>query len=42
VTVRTPAKPGRCKIYWKMADEQGRTLFPLKRPIFLDVQVGGS
>jgi hypothetical protein len=42
VTVRTPAEPGRCKIYWKMADEQGRTLFPLKRPIFLDVQVGGS
>lgn len=42
VTVRTPSTPGRCKIYWKMADEQGRTLFPLKRPIFLDVQVGGS
>ncbi|RSM47920.1 hypothetical protein DMB66_47330 [Actinoplanes sp. ATCC 53533] len=42
VTVRTPAEPGRCKIYWKMADEQGRTLFPLKRPIFLDVQVGSS
>jgi hypothetical protein len=42
VTVQTPGKPGRCKIYWKMADEQGRTLFPLKRPIFLDVQVGAS
>ncbi|MGN9777512.1 NBR1-Ig-like domain-containing protein [Micromonospora sp. H33] len=42
VTVRTPSKPGRCKIYWKMADEQGRTLFPLKRPVFLDVRVGVS
>ncbi|PZG02917.1 NBR1-Ig-like domain-containing protein [Micromonospora deserti] len=41
VTVRTPSKPGRCKIYWKMADEQGRTHFPLKRPVFLDVRVGG-
>lgn len=41
VTVRTPSTPGRCKIYWKMADEQGRTLFPLKRPVFLDVRVGG-
>lgn len=40
VPVRTPGKAGRCKIYWKMADEQGRTLFPLKRPIFLDVRVG--
>ncbi|XVU28002.1 NBR1-Ig-like domain-containing protein [Actinoplanes sp. CA-054009] len=39
VSVRTPATPGRCKIYWKMADEQGRTYFPLKRPIFLDVLV---
>ncbi|MEW2383807.1 NBR1-Ig-like domain-containing protein [Micromonospora sp. NPDC047707] len=42
VTVRTPSKPGHCKIYWKMADEQGRTHFPLKRPVFLDVRVGGS
>ncbi|WP_211303914.1 NBR1-Ig-like domain-containing protein [Pseudosporangium ferrugineum] len=40
VPVRTPGGPGRCKIYWKMADEQGRTLFPMKRPIFLDVRVG--
>jgi len=40
VSVRTPSQPGRCKIYWKMADEQGRTLFPLKRPVFLDVRVG--
>ncbi|TDC85447.1 transcriptional regulator [Micromonospora sp. KC606] len=42
VAVRTPNAPGTCKIYWKMADEQGRTLFPLKRPVFLDVQVGSS
>ncbi|TDB76720.1 NBR1-Ig-like domain-containing protein [Micromonospora sp. KC723] len=42
VPVRTPGTPGTCKIYWKMADEQGRTLFPLKRPVFLDVRVGSS
>ncbi|TDB82731.1 NBR1-Ig-like domain-containing protein [Micromonospora sp. KC721] len=42
VSVRTPGTPGTCRIYWKMADEQGRTLFPLKRPVFLDVRVGGS
>ena len=42
VSVQTPSEPGRCRIYWKMADEQGRTLFPLKRPIFLDVRVGDS
>ncbi|MEU4422422.1 NBR1-Ig-like domain-containing protein [Actinoplanes sp. NPDC024001] len=40
VTVRTPAGPATCKIFWKMADEQGRTMFPAKRPIFLDVRVG--
>jgi hypothetical protein len=42
VTVRTPGKPGRCKIFWKMADEQGRMLFPLKRPVYLDVRVGAK
>ncbi|WP_157740007.1 NBR1-Ig-like domain-containing protein [Micromonospora narathiwatensis] len=42
VSVRTPGTPGSCKIYWKMADEDGRMFFPLKRPIFLDVRVGGS
>jgi hypothetical protein len=42
VTVRTPARPGRCKIFWKMADEQGRMLFPLKRPVYLDVRVGAK
>lgn len=41
VTVRTPGRPGRCKIFWKMVDEQGRMLFPAKRPVFLDVRVGG-
>jgi hypothetical protein len=40
VTVRTPDKPARCKIFWKMVDEQGRMLFPAKRPVFLDVRVG--
>ncbi|MBO3742154.1 NBR1-Ig-like domain-containing protein [Actinoplanes flavus] len=40
VEVRTPGTAGPCKIFWKMADEQGRTFFPLKRPIFLDVRVG--
>jgi hypothetical protein len=39
VPVRTPDGPAACKIYWKMADEQGRTFFPAKRPIFLDVRV---
>lgn len=42
VPIRTPSRPGNCKIYWKMADEQGRMLFPLKRPIFVDIRVGGS
>ncbi|MEV0155408.1 NBR1-Ig-like domain-containing protein [Micromonospora sp. NPDC050686] len=42
VSVRTPSEPGGCKIYWKMADEDGRMFFPLKRPVFLDVRVGGS
>ncbi|WP_203737883.1 NBR1-Ig-like domain-containing protein [Actinoplanes italicus] len=39
VPVDTPAGPASCKIYFKMADEQGRTFFPAKRPIFLDVRV---
>jgi hypothetical protein len=39
VPVETPAGPASCKIYFKMADEQGRTFFPAKRPIFLDVRV---
>ena len=42
VTVRTPSRPSRCKIFWKMADEQGRMLFPLKNPVFLDVRVGAK
>ncbi|MEU3452857.1 NBR1-Ig-like domain-containing protein [Micromonospora sp. NPDC006766] len=41
VPVHTPSEPGSCKIFWKMADEEGRMFFPLKRPIFLDVRVGG-
>ncbi|MBB4748752.1 NBR1-Ig-like domain-containing protein [Actinoplanes lobatus] len=40
VPVETPDGPASCKIYFKMADEQGRTFFPAKRPIFLDVRVG--
>ncbi|WP_106396592.1 NBR1-Ig-like domain-containing protein [Actinocorallia populi] len=40
VRVRTPKESGSCRIYWKMVDRQGRTLFPGKRPIFLDVRVG--
>ncbi|MEU5881111.1 NBR1-Ig-like domain-containing protein [Spirillospora sp. NPDC047279] len=41
VRVRAAESPGRCKIYWKMADATGRVLMPAKRPIFLDVQVVG-
>ncbi|HUR01775.1 MAG TPA: NBR1-Ig-like domain-containing protein, partial [Nonomuraea sp.] len=37
VQVQAPNKPGNCRIYWKMTDAQGRELFPLKRPVFLDV-----
>ena len=40
VQVQAPNKPGNCRIYWKMTDAQGRELFPLKRPVFLDVRVG--
>lgn len=39
VLVRAPQEPGNCRIYWKMVDLQGRSLFPGKRPIFLDVRV---
>ncbi|MGN9843952.1 NBR1-Ig-like domain-containing protein [Nonomuraea sp. H19] len=39
VRVKAPEKPGNCRIYWKMTDVQGRVLFPLKRAVFLDVQV---
>ncbi|MEU8102126.1 NBR1-Ig-like domain-containing protein [Nonomuraea muscovyensis] len=42
VRVRAPGKPGKCRIYYKMTDAQGRVLFPLKRPVFLDVRVVGS
>ncbi|MFD1544450.1 NBR1-Ig-like domain-containing protein [Nonomuraea guangzhouensis] len=41
VEVQAPNKPGNCRIYWKMTDAQGREPFPLKRPVFLDVRVGG-
>ncbi|WP_101789260.1 NBR1-Ig-like domain-containing protein [Nonomuraea indica] len=39
VRVRAPGKPGKCRIYYKMTDAQGRVLFPLKRPVFLDIRV---
>jgi hypothetical protein len=39
VRVRAPDSPGRCKIYWKMTDEDGAPLLADKRPIFLDVTV---
>ncbi|WP_214409905.1 NBR1-Ig-like domain-containing protein [Sphaerisporangium fuscum] len=42
VRVQSPDKPGKCRIYWKMTDAAGRELFPLKRPVFLDVQVTAS
>ncbi|GAA4231473.1 hypothetical protein FHR32_003482 [Streptosporangium album] len=42
VRVRAPNRPGNCRIYWKVIDARGQTLFPLKRPVFLDVQVGPS
>ncbi|WP_405143709.1 NBR1-Ig-like domain-containing protein [Sphaerisporangium sp. NBC_01403] len=42
VRVQAPNKPVNCRIYWKMTDAQGRSLFPAKRPVFLDVQVGAS
>ncbi|PRX61928.1 Ig-like domain-containing protein [Nonomuraea fuscirosea] len=39
VRVRAAGSPGRCKIYWKMTDEDGSPLLAGKRPIFLDVTV---
>ncbi|ROO90401.1 Ig-like domain-containing protein [Actinocorallia herbida] len=39
VLVQASEEPGTCRIYWKMVDLQGRTLFPGKRPIFLDVRI---
>ncbi|MFG1696134.1 NBR1-Ig-like domain-containing protein [Nonomuraea sp. NPDC049309] len=39
VRVRAAKSPGRCKIYWKMTDEDGTPLLADKRPIFLDVTV---
>ncbi|MEU6716147.1 NBR1-Ig-like domain-containing protein [Nonomuraea sp. NPDC046802] len=42
VRVKAPDSPGNCRVYWKMTDAQGRVLFPLKRGVFLDVQVGPS
>ncbi|GAA1698524.1 hypothetical protein GCM10009733_111420 [Nonomuraea maheshkhaliensis] len=39
VRVRAAGSPGRCKIYWKMTDEDGTPLLAGKRPIFLDVTV---
>ncbi|TDD04026.1 hypothetical protein E1292_19710 [Nonomuraea deserti] len=40
VRVRAADSPGRCKIFWKMTDEDGTPLLAGKRPIFLDVTVG--
>ncbi|WP_157518860.1 NBR1-Ig-like domain-containing protein [Herbidospora mongoliensis] len=40
VPVVAPDIAGACKIFWKMVDDEGRLLFPDKRPIFLDVRVG--
>ncbi|SEF85636.1 Ig-like domain-containing protein [Nonomuraea solani] len=39
VRVRASDKPGRCKIFWKMTDEDGSPLLAAKKPIFLDVTV---
>ncbi|MER6170603.1 NBR1-Ig-like domain-containing protein [Streptosporangium sp. NPDC001681] len=39
VRVRAADSPGRCKIYWKMTNEDGAPLFAGKNPIFLDVTV---
>ncbi|GII77126.1 hypothetical protein Sru01_21080 [Sphaerisporangium rufum] len=41
VPVRAGDRPGRCKIYWKMTDADGRPLLAGKNPIFLDVLVVG-
>ncbi|MEO3805113.1 NBR1-Ig-like domain-containing protein [Nonomuraea sp. B1E8] len=39
VRVRAADSPGRCKIFWKMTDEDGTPLLAGKKPIFLDVTV---
>ncbi|MFC4116954.1 NBR1-Ig-like domain-containing protein [Nonomuraea zeae] len=39
VRVRASDAPGRCKIFWKMTDEDGTPLLAAKKPIFLDVTV---
>ncbi|MGH8999460.1 MAG: NBR1-Ig-like domain-containing protein [Acidimicrobiia bacterium] len=41
VTVIAPAQPGRCKVYWKMVDEQGRMFFPDRRAMYYQVVVPG-
>ncbi|MEB3366157.1 NBR1-Ig-like domain-containing protein [Saccharopolyspora mangrovi] len=41
VPVFTGDRPGRCKIAWKMVDEDGRQYFPEDlRPVFFDIQIG--
>lgn len=41
VPVFTGEEPGRCKIAWKMVDEDGRQYFPEDlRPVFFDIQIG--
>lgn len=42
VRVQAPKKAGECLIYWKMTNSHGGVLFPDKRPVYLDVHVGGS
>lgn len=40
VPVFTGNEPGRCKIAWKMVDEDGRQFFPEDlRPVFFDIQI---
>ncbi|MEV0389181.1 NBR1-Ig-like domain-containing protein [Nonomuraea sp. NPDC050643] len=39
VRVRASEAPGRCKIFWKMTDQDGSPLLAAKKPIFLDVTV---
>lgn len=39
VRVRAAESPGRCKIFWKMTDEDGSPLLASKKPIFLDITV---
>jgi hypothetical protein len=39
VAVRTPSKPGRCWIGWKMVDAAGTQFFASRRPLYLLVTV---